>query len=465
MASAAIAARCLDAAAALLRAQRVHMVGIGGSGMRALAELLAARGCTVTGSDERNVQVAGARVTRGHALEYVPGDADVLVYSAAIEPDNRELSQARSVGMPTLNYPAAVGALLAEQHGIAIAGTHGKSTTAAMTAAVLVTAGLDPSTLIGATPVGCSSGGRLGRGDLLVAEACEYREHFLALRPRVAAILNIEPDHFDYYRSPRALRLAFARFARQVAPSGYLLFGESSSVARKLATHARCRCETFGFRAAAHWRATGLAHRRGRYRFQISYRGKRVCPVELVVPGRHNVLNALAAAALASRAGVPPTAVAAGLGGFRGLERRLEVGKRRGVLWIDDYAHHPTEIRAALAAVREMAPGRRVWCVFQPHQVSRTHYLLDALAQTLQNADKLVVADIFQAREPEARSYRVTAGDLAERARSYGADVATVHAPQQIAELLDKSLRKGDALVTLGAGDIRKIVDGSNQRV
>ena len=462
-----LAARELDIDAALLRAGRIHMVGIAGAGMRSLAELLVATGATVSGSDERFVRISGVgtNATVGHSRANVPSNGDVLIHSAAIGAENPELQQARRLGMRVISYPEAVASLTRGHHDVAIAGTHGKSTTAAMMAAILEAANLDPSTLIGAVPVGRTSGGRLGAGHFLVTEACEYRRHFLQLRPATAAILNIEADHFDCFRSRRALVAAFRRFAGRLRPGGFLLLGAGTGLSRQLTARFRGRCETFGFAASADWRASHLAHRRSRYRFRIEHRGRTVGEVTLRVPGRHNVLNALAAAALASRIGVPPRIVSEGLNQFKGVHRRLEVRLRKPLVWIDDYAHHPTEISAALKAVREMAPQRRVWCIFQPHQASRTHYLLDAFARSLQNADKLVVADIFRAREPAHGRLSVTAADLAQRARSYGAQVEHVHAPHEIKELLALSVRPGDVLVTLGAGDIGTIGNDLSQRI
>jgi UDP-N-acetylmuramate--alanine ligase len=228
----------------------------------------------------------------------------------------------------------------------------------------------------------------------------------------------------------------------------------------------RCPVETFGFGPLADWSARDLIGRRGRYEFSIAQHGSHVARVRLRVPGRHNVLNALAAAALAWQHGVAPEQIARTLGEFRGIARRLEVlGCWRGVVMIDDYAHHPTEVSASLAAVRRMYPGRRVWCVFQPHQVSRTERLLDELAASLQNADNVVVAEIFRAREPGPTSGEVTAGDLAQAVRSLVGRAADIHSDDGIVRLLETELRPRDVLVTMGAGDIRKVCHGLIDRL
>ena len=292
----------------------------------------------------------------------------------------------------------------------------------------------------------------------MLAEACEYRANFLHLRPRHAAILGIEPDHFDCYPTVARLRDAFTRFAALLPDDGLLVARHECEATRQVTAGLHCRIETFGFDAQAAWSARNVNGQQGRYDFEIVRHQQRLCRVCLQVPGRHNVLNALAAAALAWANGLGPEVIAAGLATFRGLHRRLEWrGEWHGASLLDDYAHHPTEIAATLAAVRETYPGRRVWCVFQPHQASRTAALLDELAASLQNADRLAVADIFRAREPEPRPGEVTAADLAERARWLGANVEREQTIEQITRRVATQLRAGDVLITMGAGDIGRI--------
>jgi len=380
--------------------RRAHLVGIAGSGMRGLAEVLLGRGWWLSGSDlevGRVAHLAGdrLRLCRGHAAEHVPPGTDLVVYSDAVPAGNPELQRAAELGVPVLSYFQMVGRLMGEKRGLAVAGAHGKSTATAMTAEVLLHAGLDPTVLCGATPLGCASGGRAGHGPWMLAEACEYRANFLHLRPRHAVILGIEPDHFDCYDSPEALEAAFARFAQSVPSDGLLLARYDCPATRRVIGGLACRVETFGIDRRADWSARGLIARGGCYTFDVAGHGRPFCRVSLQVPGRHNVLNALAAAALAAESGVAAERIAEALGRFRGLHRRLEtLGTFGGVLLLDDYAHHPTEVAASLGTVRQMAPGRRLWCVFQPHQVSRTEHLLGELAESLQNADRVLVAEI-----------------------------------------------------------------------
>jgi len=453
------------------RPGRAHLVGIAGAGMRALADVLVGRGWSLSGSDVAVRSIcrmadAGVRLHEGHAAENLPPDTELVVHSDAIPPHNPELRRATELGIPTCSYFEMVGRLTSGRRGLAVAGTHGKSTATAMAAHVLVEAGLDPTVLCGATPLGQSSGGRAGRGDLMLVEACEYRANFLHLYPRQAVILGIEPDHFDYYDAPAKLEAAFARFARSVRPDGLILARHDCATTRAVTRGLPCRVTTFGIDGEADWSARGLSQRRGRYAFSIFRHDRPLCEVSLQVPGRHNVLNALAAAALTWENGVRPKEIARALGRFQGLHRRLEsLGTWRGALLIDDYAHHPTEVAAALQAVRLMAPGRRLRCVFQPHQVSRTERLLDELAESLQNADTVMVAEIFRAREGPPRQGEITAADLARRVRCGGVEVPARHRSESIARWLETHLAPGDVLVTMGAGDIRRICDGYIWRV
>lgn len=442
---------------------RAHLVGIAGAGLRSLAEVLLGWGWQLNGSDLApesldHLAARGVRIHKAHAANQVPPDADLVIASDAIPPENPELAEARRLGIPVLSYFQALGRIMAGHQGVAIAGTHGKSTTTAMLAHLLVAAGLDPTVVCGAVPLGHQTGGRPGRSPLMLAEACEYRANFLHLGPRKAAILGIEPDHFDCYPTQERLLDAFTQFAALLPNDGLLVARHECRATRQVTGGLRCQVETFGWDPQATWSAQGLAEQHGRYRFEILHHQQSFCRVCLQVPGRHNVLNALAAAALAQAHGLASDAIATGLDSFRGVHRRLESrGEWRGVSLLDDYAHHPTAIAATLAAVREMYPGRRLWCVFQPHQASRTAALLDELAASLQNADKLAVAEIFRAREPARWPGEVTAADLAQQARRLGAEVEPVETLEQITHHLENQLRAGDVLITMGAGNIDKI--------
>ncbi len=442
------------------RSRRAHLVGIGGSGMRSLADVLDAGGWQISGSDSNGEALVGSRfkVRHGHRADAVTPGVDLVVYSDAVPQANPELGRARDLGVATYSYPQMLGRLMESRLGVAVAGTHGKSTTTAMAAEIMAAAGLDPTVVCGAAPIGKDSGGHLGRGRWMVAEACEYRANFRHLEPRIAAILGIEADHFDCFAAPAELEEAFARFARAVPADGLIIARDDCAATRRAIRDIRCTSESFGVAATATWRASELGERRGLYSMSIRCRQRLVCDVKLRVPGRHNVSNALAAAALASHCGATGSAIRTGLERFAGLHRRLElVGEHNDIAILDDYAHHPTEVAAALAAVRQMYPARRVWCVFQPHQASRTRHLLDEFAHSLQNADKVVIAEIFRAREQGVRVGEIGAAALAARAAALGADVVELARAAEIRDHLKQSLRSGDVLVTMGAGDIGNV--------
>ena len=444
--------------------------------MRALAGVLRGWGWKLTGSDTSAASAAslglsGVVVSEGHATENVPLRADLVIHSDAVGAENVELRRAAELGIPTATYFQVGGHLMRSCHGVAVAGTHGKSTTTTMAARILTDAGLDPTVLCGAAELGYPGSGivgngRSGRGGLMLVEACEYRRNFLHLRPRCAVILGIEPDHFDCYETPEELHQAFERFAASVCSDGLLLARHDCSATRRVVSSAACRVETFGFDvsgfvAQSDWVAHVVDSSRGRNRFEVRYLGDHFCKISLKLPGRHNALNALAAAALAFHQGVDAERIATSLCKFRGLDRRLEsLGTWRGVEILDDYAHHPTEVSVTLQAIRQMHPGRRLYCVFQPHQASRTARLLDELAESLQNVDCLAVAEIFRAREGCPRPGEVTADDLAEAIRRRGQNVSDARSLNEIHEELINNLQPGDVLVTIGAGDIRRIADG-----
>ncbi len=413
----------------------------------------------------------GVVISAVHAAGNVPPRADLVIHSDAVAADNVELRRAAELGIPTATYFQVAGHLMRQAQGIAVAGTHGKSTVTAMAARILADAGLAPTVLCGAAELGKPHGGLAGKGlsgngPLMLVEACEYRRNFLHLRPRWAAILGIEADHFDCYDTLDELERAFGLFAASICCDGVLLAKHDCQITRRVAATTACKVETFGFDASdlatkPDWTARLLGSQRGRYRFEIRRDDVRFCAISLRIAGRYNVLNALAAAALAFHQGVGAERIATSLSEFRGLGRRLEsLGTWRGVTILDDYAHHPTEVSATLQAIRQMYPGRRLCCVFQPHQVSRTARLLDELAASLENIESLAVAEIFRAREGPPLPGQTTADDLADAIRDRGLSVSRSRSTDEIHKELINNLQPGDVLVTIGAGDIRRIADG-----
>ena len=398
---------------------------------------------------------SGARLFAGHHGTHVGADGTLVIYSGAVPADNVERRVAARRGLVRRSYAQALAALMAESRGLAVAGTHGKSTTSAMITQILTCAGLDPTVICGAAGLDGGCGGRAGQGDWFVAEACEYQGNFLGLRPEISVVLNIEPDHFDCFHTPAQLTGVFEQFLYRT--TDLIVANHDCPTVRRIIPAAGTRVTTFGEGADADWRAVSIEQTAGRHRFDICCRGRFVCRVSLRVPGRHQVANALAAAAASHAAGAGGTDIARGLENFRGLRRRMEhVATVGGVDFLDDYAHHPTEVRAALAAVRLAYPGRRICCVFQPHQISRTLALLDGFAASLQNADAVAVAQVFVAREHPTADPLALAEQLRLRVRDFGAEVLPDCRAETILNRIVSALQSGDVVITLGAGDIRK---------
>jgi UDP-N-acetylmuramate--alanine ligase len=442
-----------------------HFLGIGGTGMRALATVLQARGWRVSGSDrcaESHVQidVNGWPVVPDGVRHVDFSDVDLLIASDAIHDAHPLRRRAKTLGVPVKSYAEMLGGLLDGQRGAAIAGTHGKSTTTAMTAETLIAAGLDPTVVCGAVPLGdwSATGGRAGREDVVLVEACEFRRNFLHLRPHIAVLTGIEPDHFDCYQTTAQLERGFCEFAGNVDARGVLIVRRDCQAAARAAQAAQCRVESFGADAEADWVAQVTDCHEGCYEFELRFRGRKIGKIQLPVPGIHNVLNAVAAAAVACHYGARPADVVHGLSRFSGLRRRLQpLGLRAGVAVWDDYAHHPTEIAAAVRTLKHIHPGSRIVAVFQPHQASRTAALFDEFVDSLNRADAVVLAPIFRAREGPPRPGEVTSADLAARIRRGGTPTIACGDFKSIAWALKLVCCRGDVLVTLGAGDIWKV--------
>ncbi len=439
----------------------IHLIGIGGAGLSAIATVLLERGYRVSGSDLHKTSItaglaaAGAAVRIGHRAGQERG-ADLVLISSAVPPENPELQSALKAGIPVVKRAQFLPALMHGRVGVAISGTHGKTTTTAMTAITLWAAGLDPDFIIGGTIPGLERSARAGSGGIFVIEADEYDRMFLGLSPQVIVITNVEWDHVDCYPSPQDLVQAFRAFVERLPEDGLLVACAEDSTARELAAE-RARAgrpvATYGFRPDAHWRADGLAvNERGGVSCRVWRDGEEVAELRLRIPGNHNVLNALAALAVADRFGIHPKNAASNLNNFAGVRRRFEFkGMAHGIIIIDDYAHHPSEVRTTLAAARQRYPDRAIWAVFQPHTYSRTRALLEAFADCFAEADHVLVTDIYAARERDTLG--VHSSQLAELAGRRHPDVRYVGGLDDAVAILVAELRPGDVLLTLGAGD------------
>ena len=436
---------------------RFHLVGIGGIGLSAIARVLHGWGYQVTGSDQETSALTdalieeGISVFAGHRAEQVEG-ADVVVISSAVPADNPEVVAARRLGLPVVKREQLLGDLTASRTTIAVAGTHGKTTTSAMLAWILTQAGLDPTFIVGGVLQNLGTNARAGRGPHFVIEADEYDRTFLGLKPHVAVITTLEHDHPDCYPTLGEMVNAFETFAHQIQPGGLLIVCGQDPEAHALGKRyesAGGRLETYGLDHSWNWRAEGvrLGHEAA---MDVWHRGKLLGSCALQVPGRHNVLNALAALAASHELQVGTDDALAALTRFRGTARRFEIkGQVREITVVDDYAHHPTEIQATLAAARHKYPGRRIWAVFQPHTYSRTRALLDGFAGAFQEADRMIVTGIYAAREPH--DLEVSGADIV--ARSQHQDARYVESIPDVVALLLSEVKAGDIVITLGAGN------------
>jgi len=467
------------------RTRRVHFVGIGGIGMSGIAELLANLGYAVSGSDLKRSEITdrlqslGVRVGVGHDAAHV-GDADVVVYSSAAKGDNPEIVEAHRRRIPVIPRAEMLAELMRLRSGICIAGAHGKTTTTSMVALALERAGLDPTAVIGGKLSAFGSNARLGRGDYMVAEADESDRSFLRLTPTVAVITNIDHEHLEAYRGFDDLCQAFLDFANKVPFYGAVIACVDDPHVRALVPRMTRRVITYGIEQEdADLRGLDVSHDGGLWRCRVvAGPGLRdavglrdlppspLCRLELPIPGRHNVQNALAAVAVGLELGVDPGAVTAALAGFSGADRRFQrLGEANGVLVIDDYGHHPTEIRAVLDAARASL-GRRLVVMFQPHRYTRTERLLDQFGPALAKADELVLTDIYPAGETPIPG--ITIDVLAGAIRPYFD--GRLHVVRTVDEAVDATVavaRPGDAVITLGAGSVgtagRRVLAGLAQ--
>ena len=448
------------------KGKRVHLIGAGGSGMRALGEMLLGRKAILTGSDQTSsgaierLRTAGADIAIGQKPGNLPERCDLVVYSAAIHDQNPELLAARRCGCEVIKYSQMLGRLMAGRVGIAIAGTHGKSTTTAMVAYVLRAAGADPSFIVGATVDQLGGPSGVGAGKHFVAEACEFDRSFLNLRPQIGGILNIEEDHLDCYESLAGIVEAFRSFAALVPPDGLLLVNSEDRNAHAAGGAGTCEVETFGLIAGCTWTGTNFSTDRGLITMDVLYREQKFCRLSVPLPGRHNACNALAAVGLLHHAGIHREQIAELLVKFQGAQRRMTLKSQSGgITIVDDYAHHPTEIQATLRALRDHYEPKRLLCVFQPHQHSRTRFLLTDFARSFAAASEVVVPDIYFVRDSALEKDYISSQDLVAQIRLNGGSAIYLETFDEITRHVAETLREGDLVVTMGAGNIWEVAD------
>lgn len=445
--------------------KHIHCVGIGGIGLSAIAEILLSRGYAVSGSDikesavTKHLESLGAVVHLAHDAANL-GDTDLLVYSAAVSADNPELAAARERGIQVMTRAEALGSVMADYEiSVAVSGTHGKTTTTSMISLILEKAAYSPTILVGGILSELKGNVKVGSSEYFVTEACEYMDSFLSLKPHAEVILNIDSDHLDYFRNIEHIAESFTAFARLVPAGGFVVAYDANPFVKAAVGHLNCHVVWFGFNETSDFYAKNIRFNgRGCPAYDLYHSGEYVDTLQLVIPGEHNVSNSLAAIAACSELGVPFACVKETLQTFAGTQRRFDIQgvTPSGVTIVDDYAHHPTEIRATLAAA-ENVPHRRLWCLFQPHTYTRTRALFDEFAQALSAADVVILAEIYAAREKNV--YQISSETLAEKIKALHPEKEVYFLPdfREMAAFASQNAQSGDMVMTMGAGDIYRV--------
>ena len=441
----------------------VHFIGIGGISMSGLAEILLEEGFHISGSDAKEsaltdaLEKKGARIYYGQRASNISDSTDVVVYTAAIHPDNPEFARAKELGIPMLTRAELLGQIMRNYDTpIAVAGTHGKTTTTSMLSHILLKGDCDPTISVGGILPAIGGNIRVGQSETFLTEACEYTNSFLSFFPKISIILNMDADHLDFFKDIDDIRRSFRRFAELLPADGTLIINADTPEYQSITEGLPCQVITYGLENNADYTASDITYDEfGHASFNVRYKGSDLGRCSLKVPGSHNVSNALSAVAAGRLLNLPWEVIAEGLLSFTGTDRRFQYkGTVGGVTIIDDYAHHPTEIEATLKAAANY-PHRKVWCVFQPHTYTRTKALLPEFAQALTLADHVVLADIYAARETDTLG--ISSEDLADRIRELGTPCEYFPTFDEIENFLLKNCTQGDLLITMGAGDVVNI--------
>ena len=444
--------------------QKIHFIGIGGISMSGLAEILVKKGFKVSGSDMKNSKITrhleqlGVDFHLGHLPSNIKEDLDLVVYTAAVKEDNPELMEARKKNIPTMDRAEFLGQIMRNYpYAIAVSGTHGKTTTTSMLSHILLEAKKDPTISVGGILDAIGGNIRTGHSDYFITEACEYCDSFLKFFPYIGIILNIEEDHLDYFKDIEHIRKSFTSFAKRIPKDGTLVINGDIENIHAILDEVNCRVITFGTDASrVMWTAANISYNeKACGSFDLFYQGKNMGRISLSVPGVHNIYNALAACACAYVLDIPVEDMANGLKKYTGTHQRFEIkGNLKGITIVDDYAHHPTEIKATLA-VANRYPHNRLWCVFQPHTYSRTKAFLKEFAEALTAADHIILTDIYAAREKDLGE--IHSKDLQREIEKLGKKAYYFSDFESIENFLLQNCIPGDLLITMGAGDVNII--------
>ncbi|MCH3965608.1 MAG: UDP-N-acetylmuramate--L-alanine ligase [Clostridium sp.] len=444
------------------KSKNIYFIGIGGISMSGLAEILIKKGFHVSGSDIKaspitdKLRSLGAEIFIGQIKEHIDEDIDMIVYTAAISKDNPEFVRAKELNIPLMVRAEFLGQIMkGHKYNIAISGTHGKTTTTSMLSSISLKAELDPTILVGGELDLIDGNVRVGHSQYFITEACEYKESFLKFFPYIGVILNIDADHLDYYKDIYDIQNAFIKFAKLIPRDGYLVCCSDDDKMNKVISNVNCNIITYGLKTGDITAKNINYDEKGCASFDVYKYDKLLFSVNLNIPGRHNILNSLASIAVSLILNISNKYIIESLGNFKGAHRRFELkGEKDGITIIDDYAHHPTEIKATLSAAQNY-PHKRICCVFQPHTFSRTLNLYDEFTKAFDNVDELILADIYAAREKD--THEVSSSMLAKSISSRGIDCKNFHNFDDIVSYLNSTLKDGDLLLTIGAGDVFKV--------
>ncbi|KAA3611128.1 MAG: UDP-N-acetylmuramate--L-alanine ligase [Calditrichaeota bacterium] len=445
--------------------KKIHFIGIGGAGMSGLADILTEMGHKVSGSDRemsettKYLQSRGITIFEGHAAENVSG-VDLIVYSSAVPKENPEMTQANKDNIPMIRRAEMLGQLMMKKEGIAIAGTHGKTTTTSMTGQLLIDAGLDPTVVVGGKMQNLQTNARLGSGKYFVTEADEYDRSFLALHPGISVITSLEEDHLDIYKGLEDLKKTFLKFANQTMFDGASILCADEKNVAELAHKINTPTTTYGLGSEADIQAQNIRFENGKTWFDLSVKGIQKGEFEIKLPGNHNISNALASITVGLELGISLSVIKESLATFKGVQRRFEFkGEAAGILFYDDYAHHPSEVSAALNAAKSGWQNNIV-VVFQPHLFSRTSDFYKEFAESLKIADKVILAKIYPAREKPMQG--ITSQLIANE---IGSKVEYIAENEKLTDAICASVKKGDLVLTMGAGDIWKFGEEALKRI
>jgi UDP-N-acetylmuramate--alanine ligase len=442
--------------------KKIHFIGIGGISMSGLAEILIEKNFKVSGSDMKASSITeklssnGAKIYIGQSKNNITKDIDLVIYTAAISHENPELMRAKELGIQTLTRAEFLGYIMkGHKYNVAVAGTHGKTTTTSMLAHICLDADLDPTILVGGQLDIINGNVRPGNSDYFLTEACEYTASFLKFFPYVGVILNIDADHLDYYKDINDIQNAFINFAKLIPEDGYLVCFAEDEKMDKVISAARCNVLTYGINSGDITAKNITFNEKGCAHFDVYEGCVKTLSIQLNVPGHHNVLNSLASICTGLSLNISKDKIVEGLHNFKGTHRRFEVkGTKNGITVIDDYAHHPTEIKATLSATKNY-PHKRIVCLFQPHTYSRTISLFNEFTEAFDAADEIILADIYAAREQDTGL--VSSNMLGAKIRERGLNCYNFHSFEDIVSYLDKNLQKDDIFLTVGAGDVYKV--------